>query len=105
MGATNPERFLGKGDAIIFKGDITFGRMNGTLMAAEKFPPQHKIIDEVLDDSTIDPHEPSFYTELDVDSANGLHCTTIDANRLALVGLDLVLVEGGMPAEQTFTNA
>ena len=69
VGAADLQGFLDEVDPFVFVGEISFLWVETAVVFGEEVPTKHEVVDEILDDSAIHPHESAIDAEADVDDA------------------------------------
>ena len=104
MRPTEFHRVGEEGHLSILKGEAALRGVNAALVLAEEVPAKHKVIDEVPDYAAIHPQVTAIDPKANVDHTNGDYLTTIYANSLATMRLDLIPVQIGVLKKKFLTD-
>ena len=104
MCPTELNRVRKEGHLRVLKGEAALRGVNAALVFAEEVPAKHKVVDEVPNYTAIHPQVSAIDPKANVDHTNGDYLTTIYANGLAIMRLDLISVQIGMPKQKSLTD-
>ena len=105
MRSAELHRVRKEGHLRVLKGEAALRGVNAALVLAEEVPAKHKVVHEVPNYAAIHPQVSAIDPKTNVDHTNGDYLTTIYANGLATMRLDLIPVQIGVPKQKFLTNA